>query len=49
MQPVSADIEGFVARWRAAGGKERANYQEFVRGLCALIGVDPPGPETGDD
>ena len=49
MQPVSADIEGFVARWRAAGGKERANYQEFVRDLCALIGVDPPGPETGDD
>jgi hypothetical protein len=49
MQSLTPDIESFIERWRAAGGSERANYQEFVRGLCAILGVDPPGPQTGDE
>ncbi len=38
-QPMTADpagIERFIARWTAAGGSERANYQLFVGELCRL-------------
>lgn len=35
---MSADspIEGFIARWSAAGGGERANYQLFIGVLKQL-------------
>ena len=36
--------EAFIARWSAAGGSERANYQLFIGELCALLGVEAPQP-----
>ena len=30
-------IDTFLARWRNAGGSERANYQLFIADLCALL------------
>lgn len=41
-------IDTFLARWRGAGGSERANYQLFIADLCALLGVDQPQP-AGED
>ncbi|MFN4325792.1 MAG: class I SAM-dependent DNA methyltransferase [Azonexus sp.] len=41
-------IDTFLARWRNAGGSERANYQLFIADLCALLGVDQPQP-AGED
>ena len=41
-------IDTFLARWRAAGGSERANYQLFIADLCALLEVDHPQP-AGED
>ncbi|TXT30505.1 MAG: hypothetical protein FD131_1668 [Rhodocyclaceae bacterium] len=41
-------IDTFLARWRAAGGSERANYQLFIADLCALLEVDPPQPANED-
>ena len=40
--------EAFIARWRAAGGSERANYQLFIGELCALLGLPSPEPAQGD-
>lgn len=37
-------IDHFLARWRNAGGSERANYQLFIADLCALLEVDKPQP-----
>ncbi|HBM84580.1 MAG TPA: SAM-dependent methyltransferase [Halieaceae bacterium] len=42
------DIEPFIARWSAAGGTERANYQLFLTELCAVLGLPQPDP-AGDD
>ncbi len=36
----------FEARWKPAGGAERANYSLFLQDLCDLIGVDRPNPTT---
>ncbi len=36
----------FDARWKPAGGAERANYGLFLQDLCDLIGVDRPDPTT---
>ena len=36
----------FEARWKPAGGAERANYGLSLLDLCALIGVAPPDPTT---
>ncbi|MCY7360385.1 MAG: hypothetical protein LH609_23590 [Rudanella sp.] len=36
----------FEARWKPAGGAERANYGLFLQDLCALIGVAAPDPTT---
>ena len=36
----------FEARWRPAGGAERANYGLFLQDLCDLIGVPRPDPTT---
>jgi hypothetical protein len=41
-------IDTFLARWRAAGGSERANYQLFIADLCALLDVDSPQPANED-
>lgn len=41
-------IDTFLARWRAAGGSERANYQLFIADLCALLEVDHPQPANED-
>ncbi|RRB01990.1 class I SAM-dependent DNA methyltransferase [Larkinella rosea] len=36
----------FEARWKPAGGAERANYGLFLQDLCDLIGVTRPDPTT---
>ncbi|GAB3835794.1 class I SAM-dependent DNA methyltransferase [Hymenobacter jeollabukensis] len=36
----------FEARWRPAGGAERANYGLFLQDLCDLLGVPRPDPTT---
>ena len=36
----------FEARWKPAGGAERANYGLFLQDLCNLIGINPPDPTT---
>ena len=41
-------IDTFLARWRNAGGSERANYQLFIADLCELLGVDKPQPASED-
>ncbi|WP_026260712.1 type IIL restriction-modification enzyme MmeI [Spirosoma luteum] len=38
----------FEARWKPAGGAERANYGLFLQDLCDLIGVPRPDPTTDD-
>lgn len=39
----------FIDYWSDKGGSERANYQLFINGLCALIGTAPPGAGSEDD
>ncbi len=41
-------IDAFIARWAAAGGTERANYQIFVGELCALLDLPAPEPARDD-
>ncbi len=41
-------IDTFLARWRAAGGSERANYQLFIADLCDLLEVAKPDPARED-
>lgn len=41
-------IDTFLARWRGAGGSERANYQLFIADLCDLLGVAKPQPANED-
>jgi hypothetical protein len=38
----------FVARWRASGGSERANFHQFAIELTHLLGVDAPKPASSD-
>lgn len=38
--------DNFIARWRASGASERANYQLFLTELCELLGVEKPKPAT---
>lgn len=45
--PACGPTEAFVARWKASGAAERANYQLFLSELCDLLDVprpDPAGP-----
>jgi hypothetical protein len=44
MNDAPDGLERFIARWQAAGGSERANFQSFVADLCTLLGVPPPDP-----
>ena len=41
-------IEDFIARWGAAGGSERANYQLFVTDLCRVLALPQPEPARED-
>ena len=43
-----AAVEAYIARWRAATGSERANYQLFVGQLCDLLGLPAPDPARGE-
>ena len=53
-QPTAPDIldparlDAFLARWSAATGTERANYQLFLTELCALLDLPPPDPARED-
>ena len=40
--PTATD--DFIGRWKESGGSEIANFQPFVIGLCALLGLDAPDP-----
>lgn len=42
------DVEGFIARWKASGGSESANFHSFAHDLTDLLGVPRPDPATGD-
>ena len=42
------DPAAFVAKWREAGGAERANAQSFLNELADVLGVPRPDPTTGD-
>ncbi len=42
-----AVIDAFIARWSAATGTERANYQLFLTELCALLNLPAPEPARG--
>lgn len=48
MAEISNTVETFIARWSAAGGSERANYQLFIGELCALLGLPTPDPARDD-
>jgi hypothetical protein len=41
-------IESFITRWARSSAAERANFQLFATELCDMLGVDRPGPGTGD-
>lgn len=41
-------IDLFIARWSAASGSERANYQLFVTELCELLDLPKPEPAKDD-
>ena len=47
MASFPATLDAFLTRWRDADGSERANYQLFVGGLCALLDLPAPDPATG--
>ena len=46
---AEAGIAAFIARWRAAGAAERANYQLFLTELCDVLGVPRPDPSQPGD
>ncbi len=41
-------IETFIARWSAASGSERANYQLFIGELCDLLALPKPEPAQAE-
>ncbi len=43
-----ATVEAFIARWAAASGSERANYQLFIGELCDLLALPKPEPAQAD-
>ncbi len=42
------EIEHFIARWKASGGSERANYQLFLTELTQVLDLPLPDPATGN-
>src|SRR5690606_25228863 len=47
-QVEPAAVEAFIARWKLAGGSERANYQLFLTELAALLDLPRPDPASDD-
>ena len=47
--PLPDQLPLFLARWRSAGGAERANYALFLTELCDLLHVPHPDPAQPDD
>lgn len=48
----TADLDGFLARWEASGGAERANCQLFLSELRTQVQApipDPTGPDEDDN
>lgn len=45
----STDINDFIARWKASGAAERANYQLFLTELCTLLQLPQPEPTQPDN
>jgi hypothetical protein len=43
---TDASLHTFIARWRASGAAERANYQLFLAELCAVLDVPAPDPTS---
>ena len=43
------NVSGFIARWKASGAAERANYALFLTELCEVLGVPRPEPTGPDD
>jgi len=48
MTDADTRLAAFLARWQAAGGSERANYQLFIADLCDLLEVAKPDPARDD-
>ena len=48
MSGAASAIETFIARWQAAGGSERANYQLFITELCELLALPKPEPARAE-
>ncbi|MDF1552870.1 MAG: hypothetical protein P1P84_07400 [Deferrisomatales bacterium] len=46
---MTEPVQTFIAKWRASGGAERANYQHFLVELCDVLGVPRPDPSVPDD
>jgi hypothetical protein len=44
----SDQVAAFVARWKASGASERANFQPFLTELCGILGLEPPHGSTND-
>jgi len=41
-------VEAFIERWQRSSAAERANFQSFIKELCAILDVPAPDPATGD-
>jgi len=41
-------LDAFIARWQAAKGSERANYQLFLTELCEALDLPRPEPASDD-
>lgn len=46
--PDAAEVEAFIARWRASEGAERASFPSFINEFCALLRIERPQPPTSD-
>lgn len=45
---IGLSIKEFTERWKASGGSERANFQQFAIELTQLLDVPAPKPATAD-
>jgi hypothetical protein len=45
---MGQNLDAFISPWAASGAAERANKDMFLTEPCALLGVAPPNPATGD-
>ncbi|WP_245894622.1 class I SAM-dependent DNA methyltransferase [Paracoccus indicus] len=45
---IGLSIKEFTERWKASGGSERANFQQFAIELTQLLNVPAPKPATAD-